>query len=82
MAAAEKLINISSPENRGDAEKSSTWPKVASRGTEGAIATDPIHFNDGRNEGKCEVDVDPYALPASPDIQQKPQSAAKMVSPL
>jgi hypothetical protein len=40
--------------------------------SEGAIDTDPIHFNDGRNEGKREVDVDPYALPASSDIQQKP----------
>jgi hypothetical protein len=78
--AAKTLINISSPENRGDADKSSARPKVASGGKEGAVATDPIHFNDGRNEGKCEVDVDPYALPASPDIQQKPQSVAKMVS--
>jgi hypothetical protein len=81
-AAAETLISISSPENRGDAEKSSAQPKVASGGKEGAIATDPIHFNDGGNEGKREVDVDPYALPASPDIQQKPQSVTKMVSPL
>jgi hypothetical protein len=78
--AVETLINISSLENRGDADKSSAWPKVASGGKEGAVATDPIHFNDGGIEGKCEVDVDPYALPASPDIQQKPQSVAKMVS--
>jgi hypothetical protein len=76
----ETLINISSPENRGDVDKSNAWPKVASRGKEGTIATDPIHFNDSGNEGKCEVDVDPYALPASPDRQQKPQSVAKMVS--
>jgi hypothetical protein len=68
-AAAETLINISSPENWGDANKSSARPKVASGGKEGAIATDPIHFNDNGNEGKREVDVDPYALPASPDIQ-------------
>jgi hypothetical protein len=78
--AVETLISISSLENRGDADKSSAWPKVASRGKEGAIATDPIHFNDGGNEGKREVDVDPYALPTSPDIQQKPQSVAKTVS--
>jgi hypothetical protein len=77
---AEMLINISSPNNRGDADKSSARPKVASGGKEGVIATDPIHFNDGRNEGKREVDVDPYALPASSDIQQKPQSVAKKVS--
>jgi hypothetical protein len=81
-AAAEILISISSLENRGNAEKSSARPKVASGGKEGAIATNPIHFNDGGNEGKREVDVDPYALPASPDIQQKPQSVTKMVSPL
>jgi hypothetical protein len=81
-ATAETLISISSLENRGDADKSSARLKVASRGKEGAIATDPIHFNDDGNEGKREVDVDPYALPASPDIQQKPQSVAKMVSPL
>jgi hypothetical protein len=68
-AVAEMLISISSPENRVDADKSSTRPKVASGGKEGAIATDPIHFNDGGNEDKCEVDVDPYAMPASPDIQ-------------
>jgi hypothetical protein len=78
--AAETLISISSPENRGDADKSNARLKVASRGKEGVVATDPIHFNDGGNEGKREVDVDPYALPASPDIQQKPQSVAKMVS--
>jgi hypothetical protein len=75
----ETLISISSPENWGDVDKSSAWLKVASRGKEGAVATDPIHFNDSRNEGKREVDVDPYALPASPDRQQKPQSVAKMV---
>jgi hypothetical protein len=79
-ATTETLISISSPENRGDAEKSNARPKVASRGKEGAIATDPIHFNDGGNEGKREVDMDPYALLASPDIQQKPQSITKMVS--
>jgi hypothetical protein len=67
--ATETLINISSPENRVDADKNSTWPKVASGSKEGAVATDPIHFNDGGNEGKREVDVDPYALPASLDIQ-------------
>jgi hypothetical protein len=67
-AAAETLISISSLENRGDAEKNSALPKVASGGKEGAIATDPIHFNDGGNEGKREVDVDPYALLASLDI--------------
>jgi hypothetical protein len=67
--AVETFISISSPENRGDAEKSSARPKVASGGKEGAIATDPIYFNDGGNEGKREVDVDPYALPTSPDIQ-------------
>jgi hypothetical protein len=78
--AAEMLINISSPDNRGDADKSSTRQKVASGGKEGAIATDPIHFDDGRNEGKHEVDVDPYALPTSSDIQQKPQSVAKTIS--
>jgi hypothetical protein len=78
--AAETLINISSPDNRGDADKSSARPKVASGGKEGAVATDPIHFNDGRNEDKREVNVDPYALPASSDIQQKPQSVAKMLS--
>jgi hypothetical protein len=82
VAAVETLISISSPENRGDEEKSSTRPKIASGGKEGAIATDSIHFNDGGNEDKREVDVDPYALPVSPDIQQKPQSATKMVSPL
>jgi hypothetical protein len=71
-AAAETLISISSPENWGDAEKSSTRPKVASGGKEGANATDPIHFSEGGNEDKREVDVDPYALPVSPDIQQKP----------
>jgi hypothetical protein len=49
-------------------------------GKEGAVAIDPIHFNDCGIEGKREVDVDPYALHASPDIQQKPQSVAKMVS--
>jgi hypothetical protein len=76
----ETLISISSPENWGDVDKSSAWPKVASRGKEGAIATDPIHFNDNGNEGKREIDVDPYALPTSPDRQQKPQSVAKMVS--
>jgi hypothetical protein len=76
----ETLISSSSPKNRGDADKSSAWPKVASGGKEGAIATDPIYFNDGGNEGKREVDMDPYALPPSPDIQQKPQSIAKMVS--
>jgi hypothetical protein len=64
-AAAETFISISSPENRGDAEKSSTRLKVASGGKKGAIATNPIHFNDGGNEGKREVDMDPYALPAS-----------------
>jgi hypothetical protein len=68
-AAAKTLINISSPENRGDADKSSARPKVAFGGKEGAITTDPIHFIDSGNEGKREVDVDPYALPASPDIQ-------------
>jgi hypothetical protein len=68
-AAAEMLISISSPKNREDADKSSARPKVASEGKEGAVATDPIHFNDNGNEGKCEVDVDPYALPTSPDIQ-------------
>jgi hypothetical protein len=68
-ASAETLISISSPENRGDVEKSSARLKVASGGKEGAIATDPIHFNDCRNENKHEVDVDPYALPTSPDIQ-------------
>jgi hypothetical protein len=78
--AAETLISISSPENRGDANKSSSWPKVASGGKEGTIATDPIHFNDGGIEDKREVNVDPYALPTSPDIQQKPQSVAKMLS--
>jgi hypothetical protein len=78
--AAETLISISSPENRGNADKSSAWLKVASGGKEGAVATDPIHFNDDGNEGKWEVDVDPYALPTSLDIQQKPQSVAKMVS--
>jgi hypothetical protein len=78
--AAETLINISSPENRGDADKSSAWPKVASGSKEGAVATDPIHFNDGGIEDKREVNVDPYALPASPDIQQRPQSVTKMVS--
>jgi hypothetical protein len=67
--AVETLINISSPENWGDADKSSARPKVASGSKEGAVATDPIHFNDSGNEGKREVDVDPYALPASPDIQ-------------
>jgi hypothetical protein len=76
----ETLISISSPENWGDVDKSSAWPKIASRGKEGAIATDPIHFNDNGNEGKREIDVDPYALPTSPDRQQKPQSVAKMVS--
>jgi hypothetical protein len=76
----ETLISISSPKNREDVDMSSAWPKVASRGKEGAIATDPIYFNDSGNEGKREVDVDPYALPASPDRQQKPQSVAKMVS--
>ena len=81
-AATETLISISSPKNQGDAEKNSTWPKIASRSKEGAIATDPIHFNDSGNEGKCEINVDSYALPASPNIQQKPQSATKMVSPL
>jgi hypothetical protein len=81
-AAAETLINISSPENRGDTNKSSARPKVACGGKEGDVATDPIHFNDDGNEDKREVDVDPYTLPASPDIQQKPQSVAKMVSPL
>jgi hypothetical protein len=78
--AAETLISISSPENRGDVDQSSAWPKVASRGKEGVVAIDPIHFNDGGIEGKREVDVDPYALPASPDIQQRPQLVAKMVS--
>jgi hypothetical protein len=68
-AAAETLISISSPKNWGDVDKSNARPKVASRGKEGAIAIDPIHFNDGGNEDKREVDVDPYALPASPDIQ-------------
>jgi hypothetical protein len=81
-AAAETLISISSPENQGDEDMSSARPKVASRGKVGAVATYPIHFNDGGNEDKREVDVDPYALLASPDIQQKPQSVAKMVSPL
>jgi hypothetical protein len=81
-AAAEMLISISSLENRGDADKSSAWPKVASGGKEDAVATNPVYFNDSGNEGKREVDVDPYALLASPDIQQKPQSVAKMVSPL
>jgi hypothetical protein len=70
--ATETLISISLPENWGDADKSSAWPKVASGGKEGAIATDPIYFSDGGNEGKREVDMDPYALPASSDIQQKP----------
>jgi hypothetical protein len=78
--AAETLISISSPENRGDADKNNTWPKVASGGKEGAVATDPIHSNDGGIVDKREVDVDPYALPTSPDIQQKPQSVSKMVS--
>jgi hypothetical protein len=78
--AAETLINISSPENRGDAYKSSARPKVASVGKEGAVTTDPIHFNNGGNEDKREVDVDPYALLASSNIQQKPQLVAKMVS--
>jgi hypothetical protein len=68
-AAAGTLINISSPENRGDVDKSNARPKVASGSKEGAITIDPIHFNDGGNEGKREVDVDPYALLASPDIQ-------------
>jgi hypothetical protein len=81
-AAVETLISISLPENWRDADKSSARLKVASEGKEGAIVTDPIHFNDSGNEDKCEVDVDPYALPTSPDIQQKPQSVAKMVSPL
>jgi hypothetical protein len=76
----ETLISISSLENWGDVDKSNAWPKVASRGKEGAIATDPIHFNDSGNEDKREVDVDPYTLPTSPDRQQKPQSIAKMVS--
>jgi hypothetical protein len=80
--ATETLISISSPKNRGDVDKSNTRPKVASGGKEGVVTTDPIHFNDGRNEDKREVDVDPYALLASLDIQQKPQSVAKMVSPL
>ena len=68
-ATVEILISIPSPENWGDAEKSSARPKVASRGKNGAIATYSIHFNDGGNEDKREVDVDPYALPASLDIQ-------------
>jgi hypothetical protein len=63
-APAETLINISLPENWGDADKSNARPKVACGSKEGAIATDPIHFNDGGNEDKREVDVDPYALPA------------------
>jgi hypothetical protein len=67
--AAETLISISSPENRGDEDKSSARPKVAFGGKEGAVATDLIHFNDSGNEYKREVDVDPYAMAASPDIQ-------------
>jgi hypothetical protein len=59
--AAETLISISSSKNRGDVDKSSAWPKVASGGKEGAVATNSIYFNDGGNEGKREVDVDPYA---------------------
>jgi hypothetical protein len=78
--AVETLISISSPENRGGTDKSSAQPKVAFGSKEGAVATDPIHFNDGGNEGKREVDVDPYAMAASPNIQEKPQSVAKMVS--
>jgi hypothetical protein len=65
-AATETLISILSLENRGDADKTSARPKVASGSKGGAVATDPIHFNDGGNEGKREVDMDPYALPASP----------------
>ena len=78
--ATKTFITISSPENRGDVDKSSTRLKIISRGKEGAVATDPIHFNEGGNEDKHEVDVDPYALPASPNIQQKPQLVTKMVS--
>jgi hypothetical protein len=78
--ATQTLISISSPENQEDADKNSARPKVASGSKEGAVATNPIHFNDGGNEDKCEVDVDPYALPALLDIQEKPQSVAKMVS--
>lgn len=76
----ETLISISSPENRGDAVKSSARRKVASGGKEGAVAADPIHFNDGGNEDKREVDVDPHAMAALLNIQDKPQSVAKMVS--
>jgi hypothetical protein len=78
--AVETLISISSPENQGGTDKSSAQPKVAFGSKEGAVATDPIHFNDGGNEGKREVDMDPYAMAASLNIQEKPQSVAKMVS--
>ena len=78
--AAEILISISSLENRGDVEKSSAQPKVASMGKVGAFATDSIHFNDSGNEGKREIDVDPNALLTSPNIQQKPQLVTKMIN--
>jgi hypothetical protein len=81
-AVAEMLINISFPGNRGDPDKNNTWPKSTSEDKEGAVATDPIHITKGGNEGHHEVDVDPYALPASPDTQQKPDLVAKVVSPL
>ena len=78
--AVEMLIGISSPENQGDADKSNTRRKVAFGDKEGAVTTDPIHFNDGGNEDKREINVDPYSMAASVNIQEKPQSIAKMVS--
>jgi hypothetical protein len=71
-AAANMLLSISSPKHLGDGENYSGHPNIVS----------PTNDRSGKKEGQQELDVDPYALPKSPDTLPKPQSVAKEVTPL
>jgi hypothetical protein len=71
-AAANTLLSISFLGHRGDGENCSSRPNVLS----------PTNDRSGKKEGQQEPDVDPYALPKSPDTLPKPQSVAKEVTPL
>jgi hypothetical protein len=68
-AVAKTLLSISSPEYRGSGENYSGHPNVVS----------PTNDRSGKKEGQQEPNVDPYALPKSPDTLSKPQSVAKEV---
>jgi hypothetical protein len=60
--AANTLLSISSPKHRGNGKNCSGHPNIVS----------PTNDRSGKNEGQQEPNVDPYALPKSPDTLPKP----------